>query len=73
MSGDNCNSNECKQLRYILDLNTKIELQKYCNDEQQKEIDELKNTLKTNSNLALSSLIGVIMALIGIIAVFVTK
>ena len=73
MSGDNCNSSECKQLRYILDLNTKIELQKYCNDEQQKEIDELKNTLKTNGNLVLTSLIGVIMALIGIISIFITK
>lgn len=65
--------NDCKQLRYILDLNTKIELQKYCNDEQQKEIDELKSTLKTNSNLVLSSLIGVIMCLIGVIATYFSK
>jgi len=73
MSDNNCNSNECKQLRYILDLNTKIELQKYCNDEQQKEIDELKQTLKTNGNLVLTSLVGVIMCLIGIIATYVSK
>jgi len=73
MSENNNNSSQCKQLRYILDLNTKIELQKYCNDEQQKEIDELKKTLKNNSNLVLTSLIGVIMCLLGVIVTYFGK
>jgi hypothetical protein len=64
------NNKECHQLRYILELNTKIELLKYSNDEQKKEIDELRKTLKTNTTMVISSLVSVIICLIGIISIF---
>lgn len=67
------NNKECHQLRYILELNTKIELLKYSNDEQKKEIDELSKTLKTYTTMALSSLVSVIICLIGIVAIFLSK
>lgn len=67
------NNKECHQLRYILDLNTKIELLKYSNDEQKKEIDELRKTLKTNTTMVTSSLVSVIICLIGVIAIYMTK
>jgi len=66
----NNSSKDCHQLRYILELNTKIELLKYSNDEQKKEIDELRKTLKTNTTLVISSLVSVIICLIGIISIF---
>jgi hypothetical protein len=64
------NNKECHQLRYILELNTKIELLKYSNDEQKKEIDELRKTLKTNTTMVISSLVSVIICLIGVISIF---
>lgn len=67
------NNKECHQLRYILELNTKIELLKYSNDEQKKEIDELRKTLKNNTTMAMSSLVSVIICLIGIVAIFLSK
>jgi len=67
------NNKECHQLRYILELNTKIELLKYSNDEQKKEIDELRKTLKTNTTMVISSLVSVILCLIGIISIFLGK
>lgn len=67
------NNKECHQLRYILELNTKIELLKYSNDEQKKEIDELRETLKTNTTMVISSLVSVIICLIGIVAIFLSN
>lgn len=67
------NNKECHQLRYILELNTKIELLKYSNEEQKKEIDELRRTLKTNNTMIISSLVSVVICLIGIVAIFMTK
>lgn len=67
------NNKECHQLRYILELNTKIELLKYSNDEQKKEIDELRKTLKTNTTMVISSLVSVIICLIGIISIFLNN
>lgn len=67
------NNKECHQLRYILELNTKIELLKYSNDEQKKEIDELRKTLKTNTTMVISSLVSVIICLIGIISIFLSN
>lgn len=67
------NNKECHQLRYILELNTKIELLKYSNEEQKKEIDELRKTLKTNNTMVISSLVSVVICLIGIVAIFLSN
>lgn len=64
---------QCSQLDMLYRQQTEIELLKHGNIITDKDITDLKSHMKMNTVLLITSLVSVILALIGIIAIFLEK
>lgn len=61
----------CEQINNIQDHNTEIALLKQSYVWTDHEVNEIKKKLNTNTVLLITSLVSVILALLGIIAIFI--
>lgn len=66
-------NNDCKQLNYLIDLHTEIELLKASDKIQDKEIEKLRTQLKTNYNFVITTLISFLLTLISGVILFLIK
>jgi hypothetical protein len=57
----------------LYNMRVDIELLKHSDVTQQEDLNDIKKTLKNNSILLTTSLISILIALLGIIAIFLQK